>query len=94
MIMSTDPCRTVNVFTQHRLASYQTCAFGVDANGGIGGKSSEFKVGNGDIRDIIHTSIDRFHWSETYGGAERVGAKGYMSCKPDGLSIEWGLYHT
>ncbi|KAK3896686.1 putative necrosis-inducing factor-domain-containing protein [Staphylotrichum tortipilum] len=84
---------TVNVFTQHRLASYRTCAFGVDANGGEGGKRSEFKVGNGDIRDIIATSIDRFHWRAN-DGIERVGSKGYMACADDGLMIEWGLYHT
>ena len=52
------------------LATYGTCAFGVQlADLGPG------KVGNGDIRDLVRDSIAKFSWNELFG------AKGVVSCQ-------------
>ncbi|KAK4121530.1 hypothetical protein N657DRAFT_577352 [Parathielavia appendiculata] len=71
----------------HRtLATYGTCAFGVTCD-----SAGPTEIGNGDIRDLVRDSINRF------GGAGVVGAKGRMKCEsPFGVwvDVEWGLYHT
>jgi len=72
---------------QHQLVQYGTCAFGVTANGDNFLNSYWYYVGNQDIIDLIHSSIDLFQW---YG---LVGASGYMNCQPD-TDVTWGLYHT
>jgi len=74
-----------NPNTQRTLATYGTCAFGVD-NTGLG----IARIGNEDIRDLIRDSINRFQWNNL------VGAKGRMTCQgPTGdQTVTWGLYHT
>ena len=83
--------RTVGRTSQHQLAQYGTCAFGVDAHGGIASKGA-FYVGNEDVRDVIVDSIARFQWDDN--GEEKVGTRGVMRCQPNGISVEWGIYHT
>jgi hypothetical protein len=71
----------------HQLVQFGTCAFGVQAKDVTG---AWFKVGNQDIIDLIHSSVDRFSWNGL------VGAKGTMPCQAgngDG-TVDWGLYHT
>ncbi|KAK4232911.1 putative necrosis-inducing factor-domain-containing protein [Achaetomium macrosporum] len=82
----------VDVFSQHTLAKYGTCAFGVNANGGVDGKATVFKVGNEDIRDMIAHSIFIFRWEDA--GLNKVGTRGFMPCQPDGLLIERVIYHA
>ena len=68
----------------HTIATYGSCAFGVTV-AGIGWAN----IGNGDIRDLVRDSINKYQWNGL------VGSKGYMLCQ--GLfdrSVEWGLYHT
>jgi hypothetical protein len=51
-------------------------------------------VGNQDIIDLIHSSIDKFQWQGL------VGAGGHMNCQTstefDGgyLPISWGTVHS
>ncbi|AEO67435.1 uncharacterized protein THITE_160936 [Thermothielavioides terrestris NRRL 8126] len=59
---------------------------------GRDGEASYFKVGNNNIRALIADSIDQFRWADN--GVDRVAAKGFMSCDPDGLQSGWGIYHT
>jgi hypothetical protein len=69
----------------HQLVQYGTCAFGVQRNSG----GLYFHVGNQDIIDLIHTSVDKFSW---FG---LVGAKGVMPCEGDGQpTVSWCIYHT
>lgn len=72
---------------QHQLVEYGSCAFGVQ-----GGKDGDayFLVGNQDIIDIIHTSIEKF------AAAGTVGAKGEMVCRAGSFppTVTWGIYHT
>jgi hypothetical protein len=75
--------------SQRQLVSYGSCALGVQS----GASQPAYKVGNQDIIDIIHSSIDRFQWNGL------VGARGNMPCqRDDGFSgsvdVTWGLYHT
>jgi hypothetical protein len=45
--------------------------------------------GNGDIRDLVRDSINRFQWNGL------VGSKGDMHCQGLGNpAVSWGLYHT
>lgn len=76
---------TIGEDDQRTLATYGTCAFGVEVESGFVGY-----VGNQDIIDLINSSIEMFAWGAL------VGAKGEMSCQgPGGGSItDWGLYHT
>jgi hypothetical protein len=57
---------------QHQIAQWGTCAFGVQAVLPFGDKF--FYVGNPDIIDVIHDSIDRF------GRDGKVGSMGTMIC--------------
>ena len=72
--------------SQHAIANYGTCIFGVQGIGKDG--NGDFHVGAQDIVDIITNSIEMF------GSTGRVGASGGMSCtgtvKPQW--VEWGLY--
>jgi hypothetical protein len=82
---------TVALIDQHQLVQYGTCAFGVQASYVIG--IVDYRVGNQDIIDLIHSSVDM------YGGAGVVGSKGTMPCQcdvdPGGtISVTWGIYHT
>jgi len=73
---------TIGPFTQRTLATYGTCAFGVNTDIDI------VKVGNEDIRDLIRDSIRLYQWNGL------IGSKGAMRCQGLGGSITWGLYHT
>jgi hypothetical protein len=66
----------------HQLVQYGTCAFNVKGDGG----AFDFHVGNQDIIDLIHSSIDKFQWNGL------VGSKGDMHCGSS--AVHWGLYHT
>ncbi|OIW33601.1 hypothetical protein CONLIGDRAFT_677370 [Coniochaeta ligniaria NRRL 30616] len=72
---------------QHQLVQHGSCAYGVQ--GGKGG-DAWFLVGNQDIIDIIHTSVEKF------GAGGTVGAKGEMSCAAGSFppTVTWGIYHT
>ncbi|KAF9054895.1 putative necrosis-inducing factor-domain-containing protein, partial [Panaeolus papilionaceus] len=83
---------TVALLDQHQLAQYGTCAFGVQA--GYYLNTFNYRVGNSDIIDIIHDSVNRFQW---YG---LVGATGKMPCQSDPfgyagytVDVTWGIYH-
>lgn len=66
---------------QRTLATYGSCAFGAETTNVI------TYVGNQDIIDLIHSSIDMFTWNGL------VGSKGSMTCE-GGAPTTWGLYHT
>lgn len=69
---------------QRQLVQYGSCAFGVQTNEG-----TWYKVGNQDIIDLIHSSIEKFQWNGL------VGAKGSMNCQSlddSWVGVEWGLY--
>ncbi|KAH8662546.1 putative necrosis-inducing factor-domain-containing protein [Xylariales sp. PMI_506] len=72
----------LEIYEQRTLATYGTCAFGATA-----GPSVTY-IGNQDIIDLIHTSVDRFTW---FG---LVGAKGQMPCQLFGYTVSWGIYHA
>ncbi|KAK4122095.1 hypothetical protein N657DRAFT_646748 [Parathielavia appendiculata] len=77
---------TVSGWVQRTLATYGTCAVGVQS-----GTLELFKVGNGDIRALMRDSIQKF------GGAGVVGAAGRMECQVVGVgttTVYWGIYHT
>ncbi|KAK3984561.1 putative necrosis-inducing factor-domain-containing protein [Cladorrhinum sp. PSN332] len=65
------------------LATYGSCAFGVEA---IQMPDSFIFVGNEDIRDLIRDSIARFSWNG------RVGSYGETDCGT--TETHWGVYHT
>jgi hypothetical protein len=73
----------------HQLVQYGSCAFGVQ---GHSGSSPGFNVGNQDIIDLIHSSVDKFAWNGL------VGSKGDMPCQGiyanDNVGVSWGLFHT
>jgi hypothetical protein len=72
---------------EHRtLAQYGSCNFGVQADPHLG---TVFKVGNGDIRDLVRDSIRKF------GGSGRVSARGWMGCQNEGIGstrVLWGIF--
>lgn len=73
---------------QRQLAQWGTCAFGVQGKSTAAGS---YYVGNQDITDIIHSSIQLF------ASDGLVGAKGVMPCNGflgSKVSVTWGLYHT
>ncbi|OIW24824.1 hypothetical protein CONLIGDRAFT_684731 [Coniochaeta ligniaria NRRL 30616] len=72
--------------SQHQLVQWGTCAFGVQGCCG----DAFFYIGNEDIIDIIHDSINKFGFNGI------IGAKGRMQCSAAalGAQVEWGLYHT
>ncbi len=76
----------VAVGRQHQLVQYGTCAFGVSGCCG----DVFFYIGNEDIINIIHDSIDKFGWNGV------IGATGQMRCDAAALPprVDWGLYHT
>ncbi|KAK3361557.1 putative necrosis-inducing factor-domain-containing protein [Lasiosphaeria ovina] len=75
---------TVWTGTQHQIAQYGTCAFGITTVTGFWAN-----IGNGDVRDIIGDSIRRFQWNGL------VGAKGEMNCQGSGSPhVKWAIYHT
>ena len=81
--------QTFALIAQHQLVQYGTCAFGVTAGYQIG--VAYVKIGNQDIIDLIHSSIDKFQWNGL------VGAKGELQCQTNAsftLKTSWGLYHT
>jgi Pathogen effector len=73
---------------QHQLVQYGSCALGVQGSGS--GQGDWFHVGNQDIIDLIHSSIDMYQWNG------KVGSKGNMPCQGAGgnVNVNWGLYHT
>jgi Pathogen effector len=79
-----------NQDTARKLVSYGTCAFDVICQRGF--PDEWYKVGNQDIIDLIHDSINRFQWNGL------VGAQGDMNCQVEaidgGIGVSWGLYHN
>lgn len=74
---------------QRQLVQFGTCAFGVQ--GKSVGAGSYF-VGNQDIIDLIHSSIQMFA-----ANSPVVGAKGVMPCNgfmSSPVHVTWGIYHT
>jgi hypothetical protein len=71
---------------QHRVVSFGSCTFGVQAKGKHG--NIDFHIGSQDIVDIINVAV------QSFGGSGKVGAKGQMSCRGTvkGQDVEWGLY--
>jgi len=84
----------VEAFTgeQHQLVQYGSCKFGVQpADGTFAGLN--YYIGNTDIIDLIHSSIDMF------ASNGKVGSKGVMACNGNGVfsggfnfNVLWGLY--
>jgi len=73
---------------QHQLVQWGTCAFGVQ---GKSSSAGSYYVGNGDIIDIIQSSIEMF------GSSGVVAAKGSMQCNGQlsrSVNVAWGIYHT
>jgi hypothetical protein len=77
---------------QHQLVQWGTCAFGVTGVRGVRGTTDDdfFYVGNEDIIDLIHVSINKF------GSNGLVGAAGRMWCSAalHPPLVEWSVYHT
>lgn len=80
--------------TQHQIAQYKTCAYGVEP---FNKPSLDIVViGNGDIITTISESVKRF------GGTGKVGASGTMWCQlvtdvvrnGNYAKIKFGIYHT
>jgi hypothetical protein len=72
---------------QHQLVQYGSCALGVQGSG----DGAWFNVGNQDIIDLIHSSINMYQWNGL------VGSKGSMPCQgppSENVSVTWGIYHT
>jgi hypothetical protein len=79
----------VTVDAQVKLASSGTCAFGGEAISGSGPWEAFFYVGNQDIVELIHSSIDLYEWNGL------IGAMGEMWCSPrEAEHVRWGIYHT
>lgn len=82
---------TLRANQQRELAKKGTCAFGAQGTK----QPKDITFGNGDIIDLVKSSIDRF---KTADG--KVGAKGKVRCRcvdvsGDGFTeVEWGIYHT
>ncbi|KAJ6179583.1 hypothetical protein N7519_010044 [Penicillium mononematosum] len=57
--------------SQHQLAQYGTCAFGIEGDNPM----NTAYVGNQDIIDVINTSIAKFQWEG------KIGTKGTMACQ-------------
>ncbi|KAF9044226.1 putative necrosis-inducing factor-domain-containing protein [Panaeolus papilionaceus] len=79
---------TVALFGEHQLVQFGTCAFAVQATGGVG---FDFRIGNQDIMDLIHSSIDMFQSNGL------VGARGDMGCQGDPdveIIVHWRIFHT
>lgn len=75
---------TATIDIQRTLVSYGTCNLGVTVTTGI-----DANIGNQDIMDLIHSSIQMF----TYNGL--VAAEGTMSCQDSfgfHQSVDWGIY--
>jgi hypothetical protein len=60
----------------------------------VDGKAAVFEVGNEDIRDIIADPAFAFCWVEKMMMSTRSEQRRVMRCQPDGLLIDWGIYHT
>ncbi|KAF7554695.1 hypothetical protein G7Z17_g2698 [Cylindrodendrum hubeiense] len=73
---------------QREIASYGSCAFGVEATETTG--NANFQVGGQDVIDIINSAINRF------GGSGNIGAQGEMDCNGNikDQGVKWGIYHT
>ncbi|KAI1352858.1 hypothetical protein F5Y01DRAFT_324113 [Xylaria sp. FL0043] len=72
---------------QHQILKFGSCKFGVMANGlPIG--NLQVDIGNQDVIDIIHQSVNSF------GSSGKVGSKGVMKCNGNvkEQSVTWGLY--
>ncbi|KAI1833998.1 hypothetical protein DTO006G1_7751 [Penicillium roqueforti] len=73
--------------SQHQLAQYGTCAFGIQ-----GQVLETAHIGNQDIIDVINSSIAKFKWEG------KIGAKGTMGCqtvtKSGNTPMTWGIYHA
>ncbi|KAK9321250.1 putative necrosis-inducing factor-domain-containing protein [Lipomyces orientalis] len=70
------------------LATYGTCAFGVQVDVAVAGL---FNVGNQDIIDLINSSNELFNWNGL------MGASGQMPCQQplgDPVPVNWAIYHT
>jgi hypothetical protein len=77
------------VCRHHQLVQWGNCAFGVKAVCPSSGLHDWFfHVGNEDIIDVIHQSIDMF------GADGRVAAHGTFKCQAAATppTVEWGLY--
>lgn len=73
----------------HQLIQAGTCAFGVE---GQGINSARFKIGNGDIYNMITNSIRDF------GKDGKVGASGIIGCGLQGaegaIDVKWNILHN
>ena len=73
----------------HQLIQAGTCAFGVK---GQTINSSRFKIGNGDIYNMVTNSIRDF------GKDGKVGATGIIGCGLQGaegtVDVIWNIFHT
>jgi len=70
---------------QHQLVQYGSCKFGVQPSNNEFGLN--YYIGNTDIIDLIHSSIDM------YGGGGKVGSKGVMACRGNPQTdVLWGIY--
>lgn len=72
--------------SQHKIASYGDCKFGVEARNLHG--NVEFHVGAQDIIDIITEA------ASLYGSGGKLGAEGNVSCwgNVNDQDIKWGIY--
>ena len=61
----------------HQVVSYNTCKFGVNAQG-------NWAIGNKDISDLLRDAVARF------GRDGRVGAEGDMPCESG--QVQWNIY--
>ncbi|KGO76570.1 Peptidoglycan-binding Lysin subgroup [Penicillium italicum] len=77
---------TTGIGHQRAIATFGSCAFGVQ-NVGVTGDVT-YHTGSQDIVSIITEAISKYEWNG------RVGAKGYMECDGDAghQKVEWGLY--
>jgi hypothetical protein len=81
---------TTSVLANHReIGDHGSCHFGVEvvhAN-----VNADFRVGGGDVRDIITDAVAKFR-----RGNGKVGAKGEMYCNGNlpgrGVRVLWGIY--
>lgn len=83
---------TVSGADQHQLVQYGTCAFGVQPDPHWP-DDYVWHIGNQDIIDLIHDSVNQFQWNGL------VGSLGEMECQvagspSDRQHVLWGLYHT
>jgi hypothetical protein len=81
---------TTNILEGHReISDHKTCHFGVESVGAT--DNANFRVGGGDVKDIIIDAVAKFRRSNG-----KIGAKGEMYCNGNlpgnGVRVKWGIY--